>query len=54
MVKAVESAPEPEAEPDVPAEPEPEEDVTVRTPVKAKHAADKFDELQFGDNFDVE
>ena len=50
MVKAVESMPEsaPAAQPEI------EEDVTIRTPVKAKHAADKFEELQFGDNFDVE
>lgn len=36
--------------------PAPEEDVTVRTEVKAqKHAApERFDELKFGDNYDVE
>jgi len=50
VVKAAEeaSAAEPEKAPEA------EENVTVRTPVKTKHAADKFDELQFGDNFDVE
>lgn len=52
MVKAVETEPAPA--PEAAAEPEVEEDVTVRTPVKSRHAADKFDELQFGDNFDVE
>ena len=50
VVKAAEEAPAAEPE----TAPQAEEDVTVRTPVKTKHAADKFDKLQFGDNFDVE
>ena len=48
MVQAAEAQPQPQPQP------EPQEDVTVRTPVKTKHVTDKFDELKFGDNYDVE